>query len=138
MFCLLNQTLIPMEPKSFPEPFQKENFSYQIKWDGIRVLTFLQNKRIRFLTRRHQDHTRQYPELADLGNQINAKEAIVDGEFVVLDQSGKPSFAKIIKRDFASYDSIKRFSLTLPATYIVFDILYKNGQDLRQLPWKEL
>lgn len=134
---MLNQLLITMEPKSFHEPFQKENFSYQLKWDGIRMLAFLQNKQIRLQNRRLKNRTRQYPEFADLGNHLLAKEAILDGEFIVFNQAGKPSFAGIIERDFATNDlTIKRLSRTSPVTYIVFDILYCNGRDLRKLPWQ--
>ncbi len=69
------------------DPFDNPEWIYEIKWDGSRTIAFLSNK-TRLQDRRLVDITHQFPDLALLHKQIKAKEAILDGELVVL-KNGK-------------------------------------------------
>ncbi|KAF0194252.1 MAG: DNA ligase (ATP) [Bacillota bacterium] len=114
------------------------NFIYQLKWDGVRMLSFvsvsgviLQNKQLRI-------RTAQYPELQKLPRLLKARQAVLDGEIVVPTEGLRTSFQSVIRRDFASNPSvIKVMSQTLPIHYIIFDILQLDGQTIATTPLEE-
>ncbi len=123
----------PMEMESNPEPFDSPEHIFEVKWDGIRYLAFL-DKGTRLQSRRLLDKTGRYPELQGLHRMVKAKEAILDGEMVVL-RDGKPSFQRALERDLQS-DPRRAATLSrkLPATYVAFDLLYLDGQPLVDRP----
>ncbi len=109
------------------EPFSSENFIYEIKWDGTRCIAFVdvENKKLRLQNRRLLEIAYRYPEL-DFFNFLN-QNAILDGEIVVL-KDGKPSFHLLQKREHIdSKVKIELLSKMYPAVYIVFDVLYVQG-----------
>lgn len=121
-----------MEPVSFPEAFDDENYIYQVKWDGVRMLAIVHAGRIRLINKHAHERTQQYGELEELPALLDAKTAVLDGELVVL-KEGKPSFPAVMRRD--SCRDTKNLSYLrelLPVHYMVFDILHLNGRDLRQ------
>ncbi len=124
----------PMEPRAAEAPFDSPNHYFQIKWDGVRMVVFLANGRVDLQNRKGHRRTEQYPELQALSELVRAKEAILDGEVVVMEK-GKPSFPKVLQRDFLSkVQSIKTGAQSMPCTYCVFDILYLNETDLLSRP----
>lgn len=129
--------LKPMEPRSAQSPFDSEDYLYQIKWDGVRIIAFVENGIVRLQNRKLRERTTIYPDFHDLDRFIKARQAILDGEMIVL-ANGKPSFAGILKRDLKTDEVAVSFeSQRLPATYIVFDLLAYNGQDLTQVPLED-
>ncbi|NLY38726.1 MAG: DNA ligase [Firmicutes bacterium] len=131
------QLIRPMEPVSAPKPFDSDAHYFQVKWDGVRMLVFKEGSAIRLQNRKGNPRTAQYPELQSLARLIKATDALLDGEIVVL-KSGKPSFARVLRRDLAGRESvIKALSSQMPCTYCVFDLLYIDGKDLSRLPLKE-
>lgn len=124
----------PMEPVSAKEPFSSPGFTFQIKWDGVRLLAFVASGEVRLQNRKGRERTVQYPELQSLKYHLKASEALLDGEAVVL-KEGRPSFARVIERDFSSRQArIAHLSRSSPCTYCIFDILYLDGEDLTGLP----
>src|SRR5947208_6993947 len=75
----------PMLATLVDEPFSDPDWIFETKWDGFRSVCFLKNGKARFVSRNQIEMTPQYPELANIGKQVRAKEAILDGEICALD-----------------------------------------------------
>ncbi len=126
--------LKPMEPRSASNPFDSEDYLYQVKWDGVRIVAFIDQKQVRLQNRKLRARSHVYPDFENLSDYIDSKEAILDGEMVVL-KDGKPSFSGILKRDLKTDElAIKVAAEKIPATYVVFDLISLNGQDLTTKP----
>ena len=132
MISLLPDLNKAMEPVLCPEAFDSEEFLFQVKWDGIRILAVIDNK-TRLINKHMRDKTAQYPELQNLGGSLSVSSAVLDGEVVVL-KDGQPSFPSIIRRDKANIQNVHYLKALLPVDYMVFDLLYLDGQDLRSKP----
>ncbi len=86
-------------------------------------------------SRKGDDITKQYPELRDLPTHVKAKTAVMDGEIVVPDEEGRPRFELIQPRIMARGEhAIARMAATAPARFVAFDLLYRDGRDLRSSP----
>lgn len=111
----------------------KQDYMYEPKLDGTRAICY-KNDTITLINRRGRDLTSVYPELVFIKN-IDAKSCVLDGEIVIYDQKGIPNFNVLQKRDQLSNKLlIELRSEQYPATYVVFDILMKNGKSLVNLP----
>jgi bifunctional non-homologous end joining protein LigD len=109
-----------------------ENWLYEIKWDGVRALCFIENGGMYILSRNGNRCERQYPELSVLPHFVRAGTAIIDGEIAVLDDQGRPRFSLIQPRIHVSDpNSIAHLSRSSPVTFFAFDLLYADGYDLR-------
>ncbi|WP_456370136.1 non-homologous end-joining DNA ligase [Thermodesulfatator atlanticus] len=118
-------------------PFDSPRFLYEIKWDGTRCLFFIENGKIRLQNRRLNDITYRYPEFWDLPKLIKKDGLVFDGEIVVL-KDGKPQFRLLQEREHVKSPlKIKMLSERLPATYMVFDLLYVGGEPLLDRPLRE-
>jgi bifunctional non-homologous end joining protein LigD len=117
-------------------PFDSPDFCFEIKFDGTRCIAYIdkEKKSVKFLNRRLKFFQDNYPELQDIWKDVNAKRVILDGELVVFEK-GKPNFYKLAEREHTGEKlRIKFLSEISPATYVVFDILHKDGKDLINLP----
>ena len=105
---------------------------YEIKWDGIRAISFLEREEVRITSRSGLRCERQYPELAVIPHQLAAQQAILDGEIAVLDEQGVSRF-HLIQPRIANSDpnTIAHLVRSTPVIYFAFDILYLDGYDLR-------
>jgi len=111
----------------------KKGFIFEPKLDGTRALCY-KNKELKFINRRNTNITHRYPEFKFAEN-INAKSCILDGEIIVYDKKGNPDFNLLQKREQLDKKLlIELRSGQYPATYVVFDILKKDGKDLTRLP----
>ena len=117
----------PMLATPSDVPFNDEDWVFEIKWDGYRALTEKKGKNIKFYSRNGLSFTELYPELAGVLTKIK-KDCVLDGEIVVLNEEGKPSFQKL-----QQFDENRR----LPILYYVFDCLQYDGKDLTDLPLLE-
>lgn len=121
-----------MDPVLRQEVFESSDFLYQVKWDGVRMLTAVSGKNVTLQNRKGNQRTVQYPELNTLPSLINSESAVLDGEIIVF-QGGKPSISRVMQRDLAKSPlTISRLVKTNPIAYMVFDLLYCNGKDLRK------
>ena len=77
---------------SLPPASEDDQWAYEIKWDGYRTLAFVDGGRTRWQSSSGADVTAQYPELSGFAGSVNASTAIIDGELVVLDDTGRPRF----------------------------------------------
>jgi bifunctional non-homologous end joining protein LigD len=125
-----------MLAKSSP-PFDSERFLFELKWDGTRCIAFVESTAVRLQNRRLLDITRRYPEFRALKDHLKARSAVLDGEIVVLEQ-GVPKFHRLQQRDhIEDAEKIQLLSGLIPATYVVFDLLYLNRQSLMGRPLTE-
>ena len=119
------------------KPFDSSLHLFEVKWDGTRCILFLQGDRIRLQNRRLEEITFRYPELQELHRAVRAKDVILDGELVILSR-GRPSFRRLQQREqIRDSLKIKLLSRELPATYIVFDLLFLDGRRQTELPLLE-
>jgi len=116
--------------------FSDPNWLFEIKWDGVRALAWIDNRKLMLRSRNGQDITKRYPELASLPEAIAAQEAILDGEIVALDARGHSDFERLQERMHVRAPSETLMSKT-PVIYYVFDLLYCDGFDLREAPLLE-
>jgi bifunctional non-homologous end joining protein LigD len=130
--------LKPMLARAGSLPRDDEHWAYEIKWDGVRALTYSEPGRIRFESRNGNDITGGYPELRPLNRALSSHSAILDGEIVAFDEHGRPSFGRLQQRMHVRGESaVKRLSKEVPVAYIVFDLLWLDGHALFDLPYSD-
>jgi len=132
---LWNKKIKPMLAKT-SKPFNDENFIFEIKFDGTRTIAYIDRNKeeVRLLNRRGFWFEYRYPEMKNLWKDIEANQAILDGELVIFN-NGKPDFRLLAEREHVDEKTrIEILSKVNPATYVVFDVLYLDGKDLIDLP----
>lgn len=124
----------PMLATLVDAAFDDEQWLYEIKWDGYRAIAFLDGGSVRLVSRNQNDLTEAYPELRSLGDNIRARNAVLDGEIVALDEQGRPSFSLMQQRTGGGEGGrrIRRTRDDIPVVYYVFDLLYLDGYNLMQ------
>ncbi|MDB4938118.1 MAG: ligase [Labilithrix sp.] len=110
--------------KAVPEPHA---FTYELKWDGYRILGVKAGAAVRLVSRKRQDYTKEMASVARDVATVDADECVLDGEVCALDERGVPSFQLLQNR------TRRRSSLV----YFVFDLLWLDGEDLRGRPIEE-
>ncbi len=111
---------------------------YEVKWDGVRAICFIEDNQLRIFSRTQKRCDQQYPELTVLPRFLNASTAILDGEIAVLDEKGRSSFSLIQPRiSVADPNCIAHLARSTPVTLFLFDLLYLDGYDLRGVPLEE-
>ncbi|HZR29773.1 MAG TPA: DNA ligase D [Terriglobales bacterium] len=110
---------------------------FELKWDGVRALCFLDKSGIRMSSRTGKKIEKQYPELARAADYVAAESVVLDGELVVLDAQGRPNFSLLQSRIGAVPSAAAQLARSQPVNYFVFDLLYLNGYDLRDVPLAE-
>ena len=131
-------TLAPMLAVAGAAPPDEANWALEMKWDGVRALAFIEQGRLRLMSRSQRDITAAYPELAGLGHAVGHKQALLDGEIVVLAENGWPSFEALQPRMHQRDPmAAARLAEQTPVTYIVFDLLQLDGRPLLDLAYSE-
>jgi len=116
------------------EPFSKAGWLFEVKLDGYRMRAACQGGAPILYSRKGLDFTESFPEIARAIKAIPFEGMILDGELVVLNESGHPSFNKLQARAKLGAREAKRAAIESPATLYVFDLLAFEGYDLRKLP----
>ncbi|HEX6314297.1 MAG TPA: non-homologous end-joining DNA ligase, partial [Gemmatimonadaceae bacterium] len=116
-------------------PFTRKGWVFELKLDGYRLLAAKKGNDVKLVTRNGNDYTDVFPEIARAIRAIPLDNFLIDGEVVVLDDEGKPSFSLLQQRGSLhnAYD-IKRGAVELPSTFYAFDLLAAEGFDARPLP----
>ena len=115
-------------------PPRGDEWLFEVKWDGVRAIAFVDREEVHLQSRSGLRCERQYPELAVIPHQLAASHAILDGEIAVLDKKGVSRF-HLIQPRIANSDpnTIAHLARSTPVVYFVFDLLYLDGYDLRQV-----
>jgi bifunctional non-homologous end joining protein LigD len=120
------------------EPFSKEGWVFELKYDGYRLLAERVAREPFLRSRAGHDFTHTFPEIARAVRGLPFEGLVLDGEVVVHDAEGLPSFSKLQRRGriLKRLDALKA-SVELPAIYYAFDLLAVEGLDVRKLPLLE-
>jgi bifunctional non-homologous end joining protein LigD len=128
----------PMLAKTGPLPRDDHRWAYEIKWDGVRAIGYVDGGRLRLASRNGRDITPRYPELRELGRVLAGHEAVLDGEVVAFDADGRPSFQRLQGRMHLTSDHVvRRLAQSEPVAYVLFDLLWLDGHSLLGLPYSE-
>lgn len=124
-----------------PDP---AHWAFEYKWDGVRALAYHRASRRRdgaqwlIESRNRLDITRRYPELLDLRDALWKHNAVLDGEIVALDENDRPSFARLQRRMHVNGETrIASLVREVPILYVLFDLLYLDGQSLMDHPYPQ-
>jgi bifunctional non-homologous end joining protein LigD len=124
----------PMLAESADEAFTRDDWVFELKLDGYRLIASKTNGEALLLTRNGNDYTAVFPEIARAIKALPIDEFIIDGEVVCLDTDGKPSFARLQRRGRLTSDiAIRQAAVELPATFYAFDLLAVDDLDVRPL-----
>jgi len=125
----MQATIKPMLATLVDESFSDPDWVFETKWDGFRSVCFLQDGRVRLVSRNQIEMTPQYPELENLAKQFKAKQAIIDGEIVALDEKGMPRF-QLLQPRVGRKSGLSALLGKGQIVYYVFDLIYCDGYDL--------
>ncbi len=110
-------------------PFDSNEYTYEIKWDGYRLLALIDSN-TRLQSRNLKDITAIFPELSKMHHSLKQSGIILDGELIAL-RNGKPSFLELQKRgQLRNENQIRSAIKTIPVIYVAFDLLYLNYQPI--------
>lgn len=106
------------------DPFDREGWLFELKWDGFRAIAETDGARkVRLYSRRQNDFARRFPPIAEALARLEGP-AILDGEIVALDEHGHPRFEWLVNRGQQKGTLV----------YYIFDLLMLGSEDLRALP----
>ena len=123
------QHIEPMLATLANKPFSDPDWLYEIKWDGYRVQAVVADGKVRMWTRNLNDAESYFPRLLATPSWIDARQAIVDGEVVALDDEGRP--------DFSLLQTKLGDKTATGLVYQVFDLLYLDGRSLLDVPLED-
>lgn len=117
------EDLKPMLATLTDAPFDDENWVYEIKWDGFRLVAHLDKGSVTLYSRNQIDVTKKYPTIARALEPIaKAYDAVIDGELVALDAKGQPKF-QLMQQSGSGAAAL---------VYYIFDLLFLDGEDVRE------
>jgi bifunctional non-homologous end joining protein LigD len=113
-----------------------DEWVHEVKWDGVRALVDVAEGRVRMSSRNGNDITIAWPELST--PPLGERDLLVDGEIIALNEHGLPDFRMLQDRmHLRNAQTARRLAASNPATYMVFDLLRLDGEDLTGLTWEE-
>ncbi len=125
----------PMLCHTAEAPFSSDQWIFELKYDGFRLVAFGGAGDAALRYRSGQDPTTRYPEITSAVRALPIPGLVLDGEVVVLDAEGKPDFHRLAERaQLHRTSEVQRAAMATPVTYIVFDLLGAAGYDLRGFP----
>jgi bifunctional non-homologous end joining protein LigD len=120
-----------------PGPGDDALWGYEFKWDGVRAVAAVHGGELALTSRKGTAITTRYPELARLPGSLAGHDAVLDGEIVAMDEAGRPDFGALQDRMHRTGPEVPRMAAARPVTYLVFDLLAWDGEDLLGLPYAE-
>jgi len=118
------QDIKPMLATLVDQPFDNPDWIYEIKWDGYRVVSYMNKGRVEMRSRNNLSFNEKFKVIEDALIQWNVK-AVVDGEIVALDEEGNANFQQL--------QNVLKHRENAHLVYYVFDILWYDGRDLTRL-----
>ena len=128
----------PMLARLAALPGSERGWAYEVKWDGVRAIAFVEGGRVRLQSRSMRDISSRYPEVSGLGRALGSRAAVFDGEVVAFDPDGRPDFGRLQGRmHLASEAAVRRRVRDTPIAYLIFDLLWLEGRSLMGLPYAQ-
>lgn len=113
-------------------------WAYEVKWDGVRAVAEVTGGSLRLVARTGADITVRYPELSELVDQLDGTDAVLDGEVVLLDPHGRPSFQLLQHRMHIADPAVAReLARAAPVSLMLFDVMSVGELDVRARPYDE-
>ncbi len=132
------ERIVPMLARTAAEPPAGEGWAFEIKWDGVRAIAYCGPGEVRLESRNLNDISDSYPEIARIDRSLGSQRAVLDGELVAFDADGRPSFGALQQRmHVASREQARRLAKKTPVTYVIFDLLWIDGDPLMDEPYSE-
>jgi len=117
-------------------PTDEDGWAFEIKWDGVRALAYVEDRSVRLESRNLNDITLRYPEVTGIEGTLPGRSALLDGEVVAFDETGRPSFGRLQGRmHLAGERAVSGRMATTPVLYLIFDILHLDERSLLDEPW---
>jgi bifunctional non-homologous end joining protein LigD len=120
-----------------PPPEEDDRWGYEFKWDGVRAVAAVHGGVLALTSRKGTDITVRYPEVGRLPEALAGHDAVVDGEIVAMDAAGRPDFGALQNRMHRTGPEVPRMAAEKPVTYLVFDLLSWDGEDLLGVPYAQ-
>jgi bifunctional non-homologous end joining protein LigD len=120
-----------------PPPEEDATWGYEFKWDGVRAVAAVHRGVLGLTSRKGTDITVRYPEVGRLPAPLAGHDAIVDCEIVAMDEQGRPDFGALQNRMHRTGPEVPRLAAARPVTFLVFDLLSWDGEDLTGRPYAE-
>lgn len=115
MLCTLTKEVVP-----------DDDCLYELKWDGYRIISYIEKSKVRMDSCSAFDYTKKYPHVAIALKELG-HDAVLDGEVVVFNEESKPDFDAL--QLYNGHDT--------PINYCVFDLLWLDGYNLMALPLRD-
>lgn len=116
--------------QSTQEPFSRENWLYELKYDGLRCLIRKHGKQMKLISRNGRDMAGSFPEL--ISELARLPDVVMDGELVVLDEDGRPQFERLCHRARHTLPvSVEAAAKKEAALIFAFDLLSIRDNDCR-------
>jgi ATP-dependent DNA ligase len=132
---MLPHTINPMLAQAAQEPFDSEQHAFEVKWNGVRALVFVEKKSLRIQSRQGLNITSQFPELSLL--RLLPSGTVLDGELVIM-RDKHECLSSLQKRvPLQNSHRIEWLSVAEPALFVAFDLLYFKGRCLFASPYGE-
>jgi len=130
--------IAPMEPTLHRLPPLEEGWVHQVKWDGVRIITYTSQGQVVLRNRKGNLRSDHYPELQQLQSLSSISPCILDGEMIAFGESGMVSFPKVLRRDLLTNATrLAQAIRQIPIHYMLFDIPFYKGRSIHQLPLEE-
>ena len=112
-------TIKPMLATLVKQAFTDDDYIFEVKWDGYRIIAFCNNGEVRLASRGGEDYTLKYPSIVQALKALNCN-CVIDGEIVYVNSAGKPDF-----------DQLQRVNgQRSPIIYYAFDLLWLDGKNI--------
>ncbi|HSX27945.1 MAG TPA: DNA ligase D [Candidatus Saccharimonadales bacterium] len=123
----LPRKITPMLTTLVDEPFTKDGWLFEMKWDGYRAIGTKHKDEVELYSRNGLDFSEKFAAIAEALRSLK-HEVVVDGEIVVTDETGRPHFERLQNWGRKQEGTLQ---------YCVFDILWYDGRDIREMPLHE-
>jgi bifunctional non-homologous end joining protein LigD len=131
------EPLPPMSARPGELPRPTRGWAAELAWGGVRAIARCRPGRLDLRGADLEEIGARWPEVHRLSRQIGAHDAVLDGELVVFDDAGRPDRQRLARRDKPGSESAaRRRARDYPATYVIFDLLHLDGEDLTGAPYK--
>jgi bifunctional non-homologous end joining protein LigD len=132
----------PMLAEPGRAPFDRADWSFEVKWDGVRALAFIRRdgpaQEIALYGRSLRRLNPQFPEIVDALASLDVDSAVLDGEIFAPDEDGRPSFNRLQQRLHLDAAAGERPAIgDVLVAYALFDCVYLDGRELRHRPFAE-
>ncbi len=128
------ELLRPMLATTGALPAKDDGWAYEMKWDGVRAVVYVDGGRARVLTRNDREVSATYPELRAMAESLGGTRVVLDGEIVAFDAEGRPNFGLLQARMHVARPT-STLQHDVPVSYLAFDMLYLDGTSLTGQPY---